>query len=150
MVTRYVALALSLGKATVTDGSTHKGPIMQSFHFDDAIMWAMASQITSLTFVYSTINSGTDQRKQQSSASLAFVRGIHRSPVNSPHKGPVTRQMFPFDYGIMLVLALLLSSFWKAHSKCYRFETTLPCGENQFSWRVHRRAVLLELSSVLG
>ena len=35
----------------------------------------------------------------QSSASLAFVRvrGIHREPVNSPHKGPVTRKMFPFD-----------------------------------------------------
>ena len=38
-----------------------------------------------------------DQRKHQSSASLAFVRGIHRWPVNSPHKWPVTRKMFPFD-----------------------------------------------------
>ena len=38
-----------------------------------------------------------DQRKHQSSASLAFVRGIQRWPVNSPHKGPVTRKMFPFD-----------------------------------------------------
>ena len=36
-------------------------------------------------------------KKRQSSASLAFVRGIHRWPVNSPHKGPVTRKMFPFD-----------------------------------------------------
>ena len=41
-------------------------------------MDAMASQITSLTIVYSTIDSGTDQRKHQSSASLAFVKGIHR------------------------------------------------------------------------
>ena len=41
--------------------------------------------------------SGTDQRKHQSSASLAFVRGIHRRPVNSPHKWPVTRKMVPFD-----------------------------------------------------
>ena len=52
---------------------------------------------TSLTIVYSTVYSGADQRKHQSSVSLAFVRGIHRRPVNSPHKGPVTREMFPFD-----------------------------------------------------
>ena len=55
-------------------------------------MSAMASQITSLSTVYLTVYSGTDQRKHQSSASLAFVRGIHRSPVNSSHKGPVTRK----------------------------------------------------------
>ena len=53
-------------------------------------MGAMASQITSLTIVYSTVYSGADQRKHQSSASLAFVRGIHRWPVNCPHKGPVS------------------------------------------------------------
>ena len=66
-------------------------------HYSDVIIGAMASQITSLTIVYSTIYSGADQRKHQSSASLAFVRGIHRWPVNSPHKGPVTCKMFPFD-----------------------------------------------------
>ena len=54
--------------------------------------------------------SGADQRKHQSSASLAFVRGIHRWPVNSPHKGPVTRKMFPFDDVIMLRLVLSTSS----------------------------------------
>ena len=43
-----------------------------------------------------------DQRKHQSSAALAFVRGIHRWPVNSPHKGPVTWKLFPFDDVIML------------------------------------------------
>ena len=64
-------------------------------------MGAMASQITSLTIVYSTVYSGADQRKHQSSASLAFVRGIHRWPVNSPHKWPVTRKRFPFDDVIM-------------------------------------------------
>ena len=57
-------------------------------------MNTIASQITSLTIVYLTVNSGTDQRKHQSSASLAFVRGNHRRPVNSPHKGPVTRKCF--------------------------------------------------------
>ena len=60
-------------------------------------MGAIASQITSLTIVYSTVYSDADQRKHQSPASLAFVRGIHRRPVNSPHKLPVTRKMFPFD-----------------------------------------------------
>ena len=66
-------------------------------HYNDVIMSVMASQITSLTIVYPTVYSGADQRKHQSSASLSFVRGIHRWPVNSPHKGPVTRKMFPFD-----------------------------------------------------
>ena len=47
-------------------------------HYNDVIMGAMASQITSLTTVYSTAYSDADQRKHQSSASLAFVRGIHR------------------------------------------------------------------------
>ena len=72
-------------------------------HCGDVIMGAIASQITSLAIVYSTVYSDADQRKHQSSASLAFVRGIHRGPVNSPHKWPVTRKMFPFDDVIMVV-----------------------------------------------
>ena len=60
-------------------------------------MRTTASQITSLVIVYSTIYSGADQRKHQSSVSLAFVRGINWWPVNYPHKGPVT----PFDDVIM-------------------------------------------------
>ena len=60
-------------------------------------MGAIASQITSLTIVYPTVYSDADERKHQRSASLAFVRGIHRGSVNSPHKWPVTRKMFPFD-----------------------------------------------------
>ena len=70
-------------------------------HYNDGIMSAITSQITSLAIVYSSVYSGADQRKHQSSASLAFVRGIHRWPVNSPHKGPVTRKMSPFDDVIM-------------------------------------------------
>ena len=68
-------------------------------------MGAMASQITRLTIVYwySTVYWGADQRKHQSFASLAFVRGIRRSPVNSPHKWTITRKMFPFDDVIMLI-----------------------------------------------
>ena len=71
-------------------------------HYTDVIMGTIASQITSLTIVYSTVYSGADQRKHHGSASLAFVRGIHRRPVNSPHKWPVTRKMFPFDDVIMV------------------------------------------------
>ena len=70
-------------------------------HYNDVIMEAIASQITSLTIIYSIVYSDADQRKHQSSASLAFVWGIHRGPVNSPHKWPVTRKMFPFDDVIM-------------------------------------------------
>ena len=70
-------------------------------HYDDVIMNEIASQITSLTIVYSIVYSDADQRKHQSSASLAFVRGIHQGLVNSPHKWPVTRKMFPFDDVIM-------------------------------------------------
>ena len=67
-------------------------------YYSDIIMGVMASQITSLTIVYWTVYSGADQRKHQSSVSLAFVQGIHRWPVNSLHKWPVTLKMFPFDY----------------------------------------------------
>ena len=64
-------------------------------------MGSIASQITSLTIVYSIIDSDADQSKHQRSASLAFVRLIHRRPVNYPYKWPVTRKMFPFDDVIM-------------------------------------------------
>ena len=85
----------------------------QKIHYDDVIMGAMASQITSLTNVYSTVYSGADQRKHQSSVSLACVGGIQRGPVNSPHKWPVTRKMFPFDDVIMC--ALWFQFHWRAN-----------------------------------
>ena len=59
------------------------------------------STMTSVWIVCSTVCSGADQRKHQSSTSLASVRGIHWWPVNSPNKGPVTRKMFSFDDAIM-------------------------------------------------
>ena len=74
-----------------------------TLYYSDIIMGTIASQITSLTIVYSTIYSDADQRKHQSSISLAFVRGIHRGPVNSMHKWPVTRKMFAFDDIIMVL-----------------------------------------------
>ena len=64
-------------------------------------MGAIASLITSLTIVYSTVDSYADQRKYQIPVSQAFLWGIHRGPVNTPHKWPVTRKMFPFDDVIM-------------------------------------------------
>ena len=70
-------------------------------HYNDVMMSATTSQVTSVTIVYSRVYSSADQRKHQSSASLAFVKRIHRWPMNSPHKGPVTRKMFPFGDVIM-------------------------------------------------
>ena len=64
-------------------------------------MSVMSSQITGISIVCSTVCSGADQRKHQSSASLAFVREIQRWPVHSLHNWPVTRKTFPFDDIIM-------------------------------------------------
>ena len=72
------------------------------YHYTDIIMGAMASQITSLAIVSSTAYLGADQRKHQSSASLAFVRANHRWPVNALHKWPVKRKLFQFDGVITL------------------------------------------------
>ena len=84
-------------------------------HYSDVIMTTIASQITSLTIVYSTVYSGADQSKHQRSASLVFVWGIHRGPVSSPHKWPVTRKMFPFDDVIMGA-----SLKWTVWKKCQK------------------------------
>ena len=70
-------------------------------HYSDVIMSPMASRITSVSIDCSTVCSDADQRKHQSSASPVSVRGIHRSPVNTPHKWSVTRKMFPYDDVIM-------------------------------------------------
>ena len=91
---RWNIASIYLLFATQPSRAVLVGPI---FHYNDVIMSAMASQITGVSIVCSIFCSGADQRKHQSSASLAFVRGIHHWPVNSPHKGPVTRKMFPFD-----------------------------------------------------
>ena len=65
-----------------------------TWHYVDVIMGAMTSQITSLKSVYSTVYSGTDQSNIKS---LCHWLCVGNSPVNSPHKWSVTRQMFPFD-----------------------------------------------------
>ena len=87
-----------------------------SSHYNDVIMCTIASQISSLIIVYSIVYSDADQRKHQSSASLPFVRGIHRGPVNSSHKWPVTQKMFPFDDAIMFREKHKNSKFNQHHS----------------------------------
>ena len=90
-------------------------------HYSDVIMSAMSSQISGITSVYSTVYSSADKKRHQSCASLAFVRGIPHWPVNSTHKGPVTREMFPFDDVIMV---LKVSKF--VHNT---FDTRASCME---------------------
>ena len=67
---------------------------VQHCHYSDVMMSAIASQIDAVSSVYLTVCSVANQRKYQSSTSLACVRGIHRWPVNFPYKGPVTRKIF--------------------------------------------------------
>ena len=95
---RYIAAEFRVDVRTCVYLHMHR-----FLYYDDVIMGAMASQIISLTIVYSTVYSYTDQRIHQSSASLAFMRGIHLGPVNSPHKWPITREMFPFDDVIIYI-----------------------------------------------
>ena len=80
-------------------------------HYSGIIISSMASQITGISVVYSTICSGAHKRKHQSSASLTFVKEIHRWPGTSPHKGPETRKMIPFDEVIMICI-LLYHALW--------------------------------------
>ena len=96
-------------------------------HYNDVIMSLVASQITVASIVYSTVCSDADQRKHQRSASLAFVRGIHRWPVNSPHKGPVTRKMLPFDD--VIIISTLCIPFLSAAASIF---STLQSTEIMF------------------
>ena len=116
--------------SSITEQDLHQSLSTESFsaHYDDVRMGAIASQITSLTIVYSIVYLDADQRKHQISASLAFVRGIHRGLVNSPHKWPVTQKMFPFDDVIMKHIHLHCSSLiW-----CRMMEPSLIEEESRF------------------
>ena len=97
--TRQCVQQFVLGNLKENIESPHNLPFLE--HYGDVIMSAMASQITGVWMVCSTICSGAHQRKHQSSASLVFGRGIHRWPVNPHHKRPVPRKMFPFNDVIM-------------------------------------------------
>ena len=102
------------------------------WHYGDVIMCAIASQITSLTIVYSTVYSDAVQRKHQSSASLAYVRWIHRWPVNSPHKWPVTRKMFPFNDVIMERRILVMISICSCFIRLIVFAKMCPIANSIF------------------
>ena len=108
---------LCVGNSPGPVNSPHKWPVTRKmFPFDDVIMNSLKiklqwrhnepdgiSDLRSASRLFTQrVYSGADQRKHQSSASLAFVLGIHRWPVKSPHKGPVTRKMFSFDDVIMI------------------------------------------------
>ena len=90
-------------------------------HYSDVKTSVLVAQITGVSIVYSTVFAGADQRKHQSSASPAFVRGIHRWPVNSPHKGLVLREMFPLDNVIM--------------SQGFSVENSITSSFRWFAWR---------------
>ena len=111
--------------------------VRRQTHYNDVIMGAVASQITSLTIVYSIVYSGADQRKHQSSASLAFVWGIHRGPVNSPHKWPVTRKMSPFDDVIMRPQAVIWIIFFSIQNILLPFKTQDSGLRTQDSGRIY-------------
>ena len=120
---------------SVTTYRRHVPPVTRTWkaqiHYSDVTMRATASLITGVSIVYSTVYSGADQRKHQSSASLAFVRGIHRWPVNSPHKGPVTRKMFPLDDVIMLAdiqcKNTVINILWPKQTKWPTFKKNEIC-----------------------
>ena len=126
------------------NNSAHTGSVPVFWmHYCDVIMSEIASQITSFTIVCSTVCSVADQRKHQSYASLAFVRGIHRRQMNSPHKGPVTRKMFPFDDVIMWIFNIIKTptAYW----------THLPPGQNgcHFADDIFKRIFMKEKSYML-
>ena len=127
---------------SVDDILVHRHLWYVHIHYSDVIMGAMASQITCLAIVYSTVYSDADQGKYQSSASLAFVRGIHRWPVNSPHIWPVTPKMFPFDD------SSCCRFFESRSSRRLDISTLLYCEMgclHQVTWVLHRSSPHMRL-----
>ena len=117
--------------------NSHPHMTCEGIHYSDVIMGSMASQITSLIIVYSTVYSDADQRKHQTSASLAFVRG----PVNSQHKWSVTRKMFPYDDVIMYTInhhlcawAVIVSNLTNTVVYTIIYENCFISRCHQFDW----------------
>ena len=121
-VSTYMCLITSIN-VPVRDMTLYQ---IGQIYYNDVIMGTMGYQITSLRIVYSTIHSSADQIKHQNSASLAFT-GIHWSPVNSPHKWPVTRKMFPFDVVIIIyIFPCIRKSLDYIHHKSIRMSIVDP------------------------
>ena len=75
-------------------------------HYSDVIMSAMASQINDVSIILTRLC----RRRSKKISKLrvtGLCEGIHRSPVNSPHKGSVTRKIFPFDDVIMTEIGMV-------------------------------------------
>ena len=123
IITTHFSMWADFVYAFMLHFSDKKTTFNHCIHYSYVIMGAMASQIISPLIVYSTVSSGPDQGKHQSSVSLAFVRGIHQWPVNSPHKGPVTRKSFHLMKSfIMIFLSIhswtMLSAWSRVQANC--------------------------------
>ena len=121
---------------------TYKQQHISPIHYSDVIMSAMSSQITDVSLVHSTACS--EQRKHQSSASLAFVRETHRWPVDSRHKGPVTQKIFPFDDAILDLSNIRNNRANK--TKCPSSYTTNLMAINKKMWNVVSRSFHYKIS----
>ena len=108
-------------KFHLTSKTNYSSPIAS--HYSDVIMNAMASPITGVSIFYSTVCSSADQRKQQSSVSLAFVRVIHRWPGDSPYKGQITRLLLSFD-DVIMSNTLLLTIIGKPITNIHKISFT--------------------------
>ena len=108
-------------------------------HYIDAIMITMASQISSLTVVYSTAYSDADQRKYQSSTSLAFVWGIHRD-----RWIPAQRASY----------AAIVPIWWRHHVKTkwiwYKYNTHELVLTTAIQYTAHYIDISLSLSQIIN
>ena len=98
LISRQMNIAMNLGFINGQNGlgNMHKLPqyVFNAPHYNDVIMNALASQITSITIVYATVYSDADQSKHQSSASLVFLWGIHRDRWIPHTKGQLRGKCF--------------------------------------------------------
>ena len=114
-----------------------------TLHYGDVIMGAMASQIISLTIVYSSVNSGTDQRKQQSSPPLVFVRGI-QSHTNVQYCGKCFRLKTSSWHHQCTVP--LLNDWFEIHKLAViGYSTADSCGVYLFSWKQDLDRILISV-----
>ena len=109
-----------------------------SLHCSGVIIGAMAHKITIVSIVCPTVCSDADQIKHQSSASLAFVRGIHRWSVDYPHKWQVNRKMFPFDDVIVQWFLSFFFNIFNIHLNI------IPVGPIDDMWSHHLSASCLK------
>ena len=101
-------------------------------HYTDLTMSAMASQITSISIVYSIIGPGADQRKHQRFASLAFAWGIHRWPLNSPQKRPAANVSIWWRHRDFLHMAFWMESFDLPNPLHWRHMGAMACVSSHY------------------